>query len=285
MIPSLVSILLRRGSLVPFIQILPPSGGESLLPAACPICDGARTTVRFNWRLAAETPGEFNKYTRTLLEKKSLKSGFLFECPTCGQKWHLDSVREIMTVIPRDKVALVEKWDSAPSFLAPRLFEKAKAIGATAAHRNSLDQDYAEVPCRVLTHQGETIDKCLLSFRKGPPLENYGNSIRLAQEIADIHPSDYALPREVRTASSRSEETRPGRAWTRVESARGAAFNLNWTVNLFDWKGVLGKDIRLPARKAENKPRRLPVIREPMEAITFFIADFNEKTPGLFPLR
>ena len=260
-----------------------PQPNNAFSEGACPICDGADRTVRFNWRLSSETSqGEFKKYTRTLLEKNPLKVGFLFECPTCGQQWYLDGLREMMTVIPRNKTALIEKWNASPLFLSSDLFKKAKSIGATPVHQNSTERNYAEVPCKVLTRKGENIDKCLLLFRNGPPLESYGRAIGFIQDIADLTPSDYALPFEVRAASSQSKETRTGSALTPVESNQGVRFNLNWAVNFFDKKNIQGKDIHLLMLNPQNKRQRFPIISEPIGDITFFMGDFNENTSKLF---
>jgi hypothetical protein len=230
-----------------------------------------------------ETPqGEFKPFTRTLLEKKKLKNGFLFLCPDCGRQWYLDGAREMMTVVPENKMNLIEKWTSFPLVLPPSLWAKAKLIGATPAHRIANEPHYAEVPCRVTTLAGDPIDKCLLLFSDRPPLETLGKAMGLINDIADITPSEYALPLAVRTASGQSQETRTGSALTPVESEAGVRFNLNWTVNFFDKKGIRGKDLRLSAENPVNKTRRYPIINEPLEAITFFLGDFDETTSDLF---
>ena len=156
----------------PFSNLAGQSGGGIRL--GCPTCDRGDQTVRFNWKMAAEAPGgEFGRYTRTLQEKKPLKAGLLFECPTCQRPWYLDASREMISLVPDGKLSLLEKWGETPLSLPPELLEKARAIGATPAHQLSGEKNYAEIPCRVLTRQGVWIDKVLLVFKVSPPLEDY----------------------------------------------------------------------------------------------------------------
>ena len=91
--------------------------------------------------------------------------------------------------------------------------------------------------------------------------------------MVDIEPSDFALPLAVRAATCRSRETRTGFAPTYVESPEGLKFALNWTVNFFDKKDLIGKDMVL----SEGKPGRLPTVQEDMDDITFIIGDWSEE--------
>jgi hypothetical protein len=253
------------------------------LQLGCPVCDRGDTTVRFNWKLSLETPeGEYGRYTRTLFEKKALKAGRLFECPTCQRSWYLEGSWEMMCLVPEDKLSLVEEWGSAPLNLPPELMAKAGDIGATPSHQLSGEKNYAEVPCKVLTRQGDWIDKCLLAFKLSPPMEEYFLPARLFKDVADIQPSDYALPLEVRSASSLSAQVRPGRATTDVETAEGRRFLLNWTVNFFDRDGVQGKDLRLAAGKPKRGKGRVALAAEPLKEITFFFGDWSENLRELF---
>lgn len=250
-------------------------------PGGCPTCGGPEGTVRFDWKLAQEDPtSEFASYTRTLTEQKSLKTGSLLKCGSCGQKWWLDPKRETLTLIPRDKLLLLEKWNSAPSVLPPQLLEKAQGIGATPAHELSGVTDYAEIPCKVRTLQGEVLDKCLITFRSTPPLENSTRPPRFLSEIVDLSPSDDALPHLVRLESARSKQDKPGRAPTWVV-AKGRPFLLNWVVNFLDRKGHLGKDIRLAPKGSKHPKGRVLSCSEP-EDLTVFIGDWTYDLRKLF---
>jgi hypothetical protein len=252
-------------------------------PSGCPLCDGNEGMIQFNWQIARTQPeSEFAPYASSLSRKSNLKWGTLHFCPTCGRAWYLDGLQEKMTLVPKEKETLLTEWSSSPLYLTPELWAKAKAIGATPAHVFSGDKYFAEVPCRVVTREGETLDKCLLTFKTAPPLENYQSKVRFLKDVADILPSDFALPASIRAATSRSQQEKTGRAPTRVTSPEGREFCLNWTVNFFDTKGFRGKDARLATQKLKPKGGRIRVINEPIDDITFFIGDWSEKTRELF---
>jgi len=256
--------------------------GRKSSAGGCPACDGGEKTVQFDWKLASDAPdSEFHIYTQTLVEKKPLKTGFFFECPHCEQSWYLDSKRERMSLIPLPKSALLERWNSSPLSLTPDLFNKCREIGATPAHRSSAERNYAEVPCKVRTHQSELLDKCLLFFKGYPPLGDFLKPLRWADEITELHPSDYSLPFPVRFNTSQSQPDEKGRCLTRVTSVNGLSFSLNWTVNFLDHKGVQGKEIRLNSGELKGKKVRAPILTEPMKEITFFMADWNENARQL----
>ena len=222
----------------------------------------------------AEPLGEVGKYARTLLKKKQMRLGLLYGCPVCAQDWYLDTRAEKMSMVPRDKLPMLEKWGSMPQVLPPQLWDKAKAIGATPAHVLSTENEFSEIPCKVRTQNGELIEKSILSFHTAPPLEPYQEKIHFFTDIVDIEPSDFALPLEIREACAKSAQGRGGRAMTFVESAQGKVFALNWVVNFLEWKGVRGGDIRLCPPDAGRRLGRTPVVEEKTAEITFFIGDW-----------
>jgi len=179
-----------------------------------------------------------------------------------------------MSVLPDEKAGLLQEWDSVPLTLSPTLREKAEAIGAIGAHPLSGEKDFAEIPCRVLTKQGKWLDKCLLSFKTAPHTTSYQKKILFLKDVADIEPSDLALPLAVRAATCLSQETRTGFAPTYVGSPDGRRFALNWTVNFFDRKDLIGKDMVLLEEKPG--PGRFTTVQEDMDDITFIIGDWSE---------
>ncbi len=249
----------------------------------CPICDGMGKTIQFNWRIAKAQPSSsLGGYTQTLPMKQKLKAGFLYECAVCGEQWYLDEPQETIVLIPRDRAALVAEWGSGPISLPVHLWEKAKVIGATAAHSVSGEKEFAEIPCEVHTRQGERIDKCLLTFKTAPPLASYQIRVRLMKDVVDIFPSRFALPKEVRTASGFSNPAPMGRAATWVESADGKRFCLNWVVNFFDRSKYQGEEIRLMKKNKVTPKGRNIWVEEPTKKITFFIGDWDEKVREFF---
>jgi hypothetical protein len=247
-------------------------------PGACPACDGGWRTIQFNWRLAlAEPRGDWGRYTRTLLRKKTFRRGSLYGCPQCAQAWYLDAAQELMTVISKEKVVFLERWGSKPQTLLEALWLKAKLIGATPAHRLSNDPQYAEVPCRVQTYQGKKIDRCLIVFNLEPPLAEDQSNLLWPGEVAELEPSDFALPLSLRRASCLSRETKPGHAPTAVETPDQKHFLLNWSVNFFEEDGIPGKNLVL-AKRIEKRAR---LVGEPLDQITYIPVDWSPRVGEL----
>jgi hypothetical protein len=142
-------------------------------------------------------------------------------------------------------------------------------------------KQYAEVPCRVQTREGEWFDKCLVTFSSNPPLEDFYGKARLISDIADIQPSAYALSPSLRLAASRSEPNEKGQALTIVETPEGKHLGLNWGVNFVNRKGIQGQDLHLADEffpsDSKKKSGKLAILQEPIDSITFFIGDWSEK--------
>jgi hypothetical protein len=242
-------------------------------PGGCPACGGPDGTVRFDWVSATRDPGsEFAPYTTSLKEQRPLKSGHLFKCGACGQKWWLSPERETMVLVPRERLLLLEQWSSQALVLSPGLLAKAKSIGATPAHRLAVRKDHAEVPCRIKTLGGEDLDHCLIVFGTHPPLGPSLTVPRWATEIADILPSSFALPHKVRLATTRSEPDPKGHAPTWVLGPQGKPLLLDWVVNFVGHKTAKGSELRLAPRNAIRPQGRVPRVLEP-EDLTVFLAD------------
>ena len=256
--------------------------GNDGTPGACPACDGGWSTLQFNWRLAlAEPLGDWGRYTRTLLIKKILRRGSLYECPRCRQAWYLDAAQEMMTVVSPARIHSLDQWGSSPQLLPEPLWPKAKAIGATPAHRLSNDNRYAEIPCRIQTRQGKIIDRCLLIFSSQPPLAGDPEKLIGIGEVTELAPSDLTLPLSVRRACCLSSESKPGEAATLARTADKKYFRLNWSVNFFDEGGIPGKDLALAAKSAKDRSIRAPLINEDLDKITVVMVDWSSRVGEL----
>jgi hypothetical protein len=261
---------------------VPSKAGNDGTPGACPACDGGWSTLQFNWRLAlAEPRGDWGKYTRTLLVRKILRRGSLYECPQCKQAWYLDAAQEMMTVVSPKKIHSLEQWGSAPQLLPESLWLKAKKIGATPAHRLANDPHYAEIPCRIQVRQGKTIDRCLLIFSPQPPLAPDPEKLFEVGEVAELEPSDFTLPLPVRRACCLSSESKPGEAATLARTADKKYFRLNWSVNFFDENGIPGKDLVLAEQPVQGRASRTPLINEDLGRITTVRVDWSPRVGEL----
>ena len=184
---------------------------------------------------------------------------------------------EKMRLIPKGRLILLESWGSRALLLPADLLSKAQGIGAAPAHRLSAEREFAEIPCKVRTSQGEVFEKCLLTFRTDPPLDSSQEKIRLFSDIIDIEPSEFALSLEVRKACALSVQGRGGRALTFVESPIGKKLALNWIVNFLDEKAMAGPQLHLASKDPPQRLGRMPVVNEDPSSITFFIGDWDRR--------
>jgi hypothetical protein len=250
----------------------------------CPSCDGTEY-VSFSWAAAVEGAGgavggaaqRIGRYPQHLQRESGLKFGSLYACPTCGEKWYLDRLEEWMSVIPRDRLPLLQEWNGRDLILPAELLAVAQEIGATPPDIYGNGSEYVQVPCDVTTKAGERITMALLSFQGSPPIEQSSHTIRFADEIASLRPSEFALTREVRLATSQATEQLNGFAPTHVKAPDGRFFVLNWTVDLFFEGGVKGSDLVIAHERIHEWP---PIVSS--KKVTTFFAD---RFPGVERLR
>jgi hypothetical protein len=169
-----------------------------------------------------------------------------------------------------DRRPLLLEWDRRPLLPSPEVLAAAQGIGATPPDVYGNGTDQVQVPCEVLTTHGERFEMALLSFQAHPPLEDAYFTVRLIDEVAVVAPSEFALPRPVRLATTRAVEVSMGFAPTVVHSPDGRAFALNWTTNFFATEGSRGRDLALAAVTPEQRP---PVISEDSRAVACFVGD------------
>lgn len=250
----------------------------------CPSCDGAGY-VSFNWGAAKQgTGGPLGrhaepslKYVRHLRRECALKFGSLYYCPTCGAKWYLDRSEQNMSCVPGDQLPVLMEWSRRKLVVPDEVVAVAREIGATPPDLYGNGAWYVRVPCEVVTKAGESIPMAMLSFQDTPQSPMSDDGIRFADEIARIAPSEFAVPKEVRLATSQAPEIRMMFAPTHVKAPDGRSFILNWTVDLFSEAGVKGSELILVDGRIPAEP---PVIGQ--RPVTCFIADWF---PGVEALR
>ena len=244
----------------------------------CPHCDG-RPVVMFNWKMAHEKKGhEIDKYVTYLQRERPLKTGSLYGCPTCDAKWYLDINEEMMWAIPTSRLGLLDEWNRKVLVPPQPLMKQLQRIGATPPDYYGNGRRYVCIPCVVLTTSGERIERALVSFQPTPPIEEWRSNVRLLDDVASIEESQFALPREVRAATTNADEVRMGFAPTAIQGPHGEQFLLNWSVNFFQVGRLKGQNISLsPAR-----PKEMPeVVSEDPKVITYFVGDWFEHVERL----
>ena len=211
-----------------------------------------------------------SKVRHVFVLDRPLRSGALYRCGACHAVWYLDANERMMGAVSDERLPLVLRWNEAPIVLSDTIFGKLKEIGETPPDRYGNGREYSETPCGVVTKAGERIDIAIVSLQQHAPYEEW-RIYRLASEIGDIYPSRYALPLEVREATSQAQEVRMGFAPTAIEFPDGDAFVLNWRTNFFLKSGYRADQAIVS--EPQRAPREMPaVITDPAGTI-YFVAD------------
>lgn len=98
---------------------------------------------------------------------------------------------------------LIEEWNAAPIRLDEKTRAVLKSIGASPTHPTPRNR---ETPCAVTTVSGEYHACAILRQQNYAPYLVDGREWRLATHIAEIRPSPFALPLEVRTSTFHAPE-------------------------------------------------------------------------------
>lgn len=247
--------------------------GTSRLGAepACSAC-GAGATVSFNWSYAQERrSAEDVERIKLFAEWKSLRRGALYHCRVCQAVWHLDGRSERMTHVNDGRIELVLAWDAASITLPPDLARVVQQIGPTPPDIYGNGRERRVTPCTVKTSSGETFERAMICVQADAPVEDHMR-YRLGSEIASIHESTFALPAEVRRASSLAQEMRMGFYPTLIEMPDGRRFVMNGMTSFMLVDGYAAKDAQVTNGSyfQENVP---PDFIETPRDIVYFIVD------------
>jgi hypothetical protein len=254
---------------------------EPLRPSApCELCD-ARPLTAFSWSYAESSDdSQLAKLRRRLRETDSLKSGWLYRCPTCEQAWYLDVAKSVATRVPREREELLRAWSSRRYEIAIDHHDVLRSIGGVEGDRRGNDRGYLRIPCGIEWTDGTTSDPCLIVVTSHPPISETMRRVRLFDAVGHVEPSGFALPRTVRCATRKAEERRMGFAPTAIETPSGRVVLLDWLADVFEHEGVVGSQVRL-ARRWPDAGDQTPVVSEPRDRITYVFADPSEATPDL----
>ena len=220
--------------------------GTSRLGAepTCAAC-GAGATISFNWGYAQErrSPEDVERIN-LFAAWKSLRRGALYRCRVCQTVWHLDGRSERMTHVDEQRLELVLAWDAAPITLTPDLVSTVQQIGPTPPDVYGNGRERLVTPCAVHTNAGETFERAMICVQRDAPVEDHMR-FRLGSEVASIQESTFALPAEVRRASSLAQEMRMGFSPTLIEMPDGRRFVMNGMTSFMLVDGYAAKDAQV----------------------------------------
>ncbi|MDO9474222.1 MAG: hypothetical protein Q7J28_14300 [Caulobacter sp.] len=176
-----------------------------------------------------------------------------------------------MTYVNDGRIELVLAWDAAPITLPPDLVHIVQQIGPTPPDVYGNGRERRVTPCAVETSSGEIFERAMICVQADAPVEDH-MQFRLGSEIASIHESAFALPAEVRRASSLAPEMRMGFSPTLIEMPDGRRFVMNGMTSFMLVDGYAAKDAQVTNGSyfQENPP---PAFIETPKDIVYFIVD------------
>ena len=207
-----------------------------------------------------------------------LKFGHLYQCSKCGQSWFLHERKQWLHRIHNDHLPLVRHWNQRCLTVGDSVLSILASIGGV----EDFYEDYIAVPCSVQDMSGQQHEKSIVLVSKQPPFGwHERQKVHWADEVAAVAPSPFALPLEVRRASSEKKEESMDFAPVGVVDKLGTEYTLSRESHFFDHNGIKGEEIRLSGRQ---KKWRNIVEPEPAQAF-YFIDWFDGCEELLVPRR
>lgn len=235
----------------------------------CQVCR-AGGLISFSWPDPPNYDNDKNwRPMETLRLDRPLRYGALYRCRACARPWHLNRAEDKMSIVPEDGLELVLAWNEAEIMLSHAVLAVLVEIGRTSPDIYGNGREYVETPCGVVTHSGERVDVAIVSIQRDAPVEEW-RPCRLASEIAEVYPSPFALPLEVRLATTRAEEVGMGFAPSLIVMPDGRRFLLNGTTNFISQPGYRAVDARHNASTFDRNDTPLLAATPP---VTWFVAD------------
>jgi hypothetical protein len=204
--------------------------------------------------------GARDKFIVAFKEVKELKFGSLVSCPECENIYSKTSYPAAkgtvqLTRVGKSELAGVEKWNAAKLTPTKEQLKVLKEIGATPPDAYTNGSDTISFPCKCILKNKKELDYCYVYFRMQPPLKSnlYGaKSYYLLNEVETILPSEFALSKEVRYATTRANELQMSFAPTVVLGPDKKKYYFNWTNEFIAFKDWVGSDIKLPKDYSYN---------------------------------
>jgi hypothetical protein len=182
------------------------------------------------------------------------KFGHLYQCSRCSCYWFLPEHKQYTQRIHYSLLPLAHHWNQTPLPLNSSTLSVLAKIGGVEGSKNCIS-----IPCAVKNVSGGCHDKAVVLISKEPPCFWYEPPIvHWADELANINPSPFALPLDVRKASSRKMEVSMGFAPVGIVDRQGIEYTLPCESQFFDSNDVKGEEISLSRRKKKWKKTVLP---------------------------
>lgn len=208
-----------------------------------------------------------------------LKFGHLYQCAKCARFWFLHDHKLWVDRIADDHLPLVRHWNQKRLTVGDSVLSILATIGGVE-HDYKV---YIAVPCSVHNMSGQQHEKAVVLVSRQPPLRWHGpQKVHWADEVAGVSASPFALPLDVRRASSEKSEEAMGFAPVGVVDKKGTEYTLLRDSHFFDRKGIKGEEIRLSER--QKKWRNVVWAPEPPQAF-YFIDWFDGCEELLVPRR
>lgn len=236
----------------------------------CEAC-GAGATVWFNWAFAHEGgKSEYADRLEAFIQWRPLRRGSLYRCKVCDEVWHLDGASQTMTHVSSARLPLVLEWDRQPIILVDSIVGRLEQIGPTPPDVYGNGRDMRVTPCKVTTAVGQEVDPAMVCVQLDAPIQEH-MQMRLGSEIARVSESTFALPHDVRLASSRAHEMRMGFSPSLIEMPDGKRFVLNGMTSFLAEAGYEAAKARTVQGDyfSENPPPSIPQT----PPITYFVVD------------
>jgi hypothetical protein len=210
--------------------------------------------------------GSFLEQLPWLEEVEPLKFGHLVRCAKCGRHWFLQHDRQWLQRVEDGCLPLLQRWNGQ----ALGLDEAALAALAGIGGLEDRYEQCIAVPCSVRDRSGRRHEKSLVLVARQPPIgRQERHRVHGSDEMAAVAASPFALPYEVRRATSEKREQSMGFAPVGVADRSGTEYTLTCTSRFVDRNGIRGRDLHLSGR---TRGWRSPISPDPAEA--YFFADW-----------
>jgi hypothetical protein len=236
----------------------------------CKVCN-AGALISFNWSSAQKSDRrEYTEIVAHLIYWKSLRRGSLYRCSGCHEVWHLDGANEAMTHVSPARLSLVEQWGEKTIALSEKVQTQIERIGPTPPDLYGNGDQKRVTPCKVTTSSGEEIDPAMVCVQLDAPVQDHIQA-RLGSDIFSVSNSAFALPLDVRLASSQADEMRMGFYPSLIEMPDGKKFVLNGMTSFMDEPGYEAETARVAGGSYFSESPPPPIAKAP--TVTYFVVD------------